>query len=384
MSLHRRMAAFAAATALASSLSVLVAAPAHAIEPKDAAKALGVAMADGDESKVTFEQATMDGANVVVTGLSFAQGETSQGTLRFDKTVIQAPVDGTGDVAFTSPKVDFTGGTIAGNAIGSVESAALTDLRVMRQDAITGKKIAEGAVFSSGEAHNIHFRPSSQQDEMTVDQFVVHSGDIVDNVPQQSSGKADHIIVPATWFAQANVTPKTLGYDRLDFALNWDGARDPKTQLVTLNDFTLDLKDGGTLKLTGQVGNVPVGAAAPDSPGAIASQAVIHNLKLRYEDHSLASRILKAQSEQQGVSPDQYAQQLGMALPFLLSAIGNQKFASEVSGAVSTFLKNPQSLTVTLAPNPPVSGAEIVQLVQTAPDTAPDRLNAHVTANSSQ
>jgi hypothetical protein len=89
-------------------------------------------------------------------------------------------------------------------------------------------------------------------------------------------------------------------------------------------------------------------------------------------------------AKQQGVSREDYANQIAAALPFLLAAMNNPEFQNEVASALGAFLKDPQSLTIKFEPTAPVSGTEIMSIVGSAPQTLPDRLNASVTANTAE
>ncbi len=113
----------------------------------------------------------------------------------------------------------------------------------------------------------------------------------------------------------------------------------------------------------------------------VLSQMSVQALTIRYSDDSLAGKILDAAAAQQGATREQYAQQLTGALPFFLSMIQHPEFQNKVATAVGQFLSDPQSLTVSIQPERPISGAELFDLVQTAPQTLPDVLGASIEAN---
>src|SRR4029079_9174587 len=100
----------------------------------------------------------------------------------------------------------------------------------------------------------------------------------------------------------------------------------------------------------------------------------LHNLTIRYDDKSLAGRVLDFLAKQQNLSRDDYAKQISAALPFLLAAINNPPFQSQVAAAVGGFLKDPKSLTIDFAPDAPVSGDDLIALAKTQPGAIPDKL----------
>ena len=68
----------------------------------------------------------------------------------------------------------------------------------------------------------------------------------------------------------------------------------------------------------------------------------------------------------------------------MVQPLNNPDFQNQVAGAVSTFLQDPKSLSVTIAPDAPISAAEIVGIASTAPQSLPERLKASVTTNTAQ
>jgi hypothetical protein len=115
-----------------------------------------------------------------------------------------------------------------------------------------------------------------------------------------------------------------------------------------------------------------------------ASKAVVHQLTLRYHDNSLAGRVLDALAKRQGLTRDEYIQQLTAALPFLLLTLNNPAFQAQATAAIKGFLENPQSLTITLEPDAPVSGSDILSLLKSSPAKVTERLKASVTANEAE
>ena len=88
---------------------------------------------------------------------------------------------------------------------------------------------------------------------------------------------------------------------------------------MTIRDFTVQVHDGGELTIKGVVGNLPDPRALDDAGAASkASKAEVHQLTVRYLDNSLAGRILDALAKRQGLTREEYTQQLSAALPFLL------------------------------------------------------------------
>jgi hypothetical protein len=368
---------------LSGAALIVFALPAAAIEPEAAAQALATAIAGGTNAKVTFDSASEDGGNVVIAGLTVADGD-GDGSIRFDETVIESPTDGGGGI-FETPRVSFTAGAISGESTGSLANAELTEVAVLDPASIEGNAPAQGLLFKTAQANDLKVTRTDEPGELTIASVSVEIGNVVENVPQESKGRIEDITIPPEAFADSEMGPQTIGYDNLVLDVSWDGSRDAAAKTMTLRDFTLSVQDGGALSVSGIMGNLPAATALNDADAAAKAAAMeVHTVTVRYEDASLAGRILDLLAQQQGISREDYANQIAGALPFLLAAINNPEFQNEVAGAVGAFLKDPQSLTVKIQPDAPISANEIMGIATTAPQTLPDRLKASISANTAE
>lgn len=366
------------ALTLSASLIVLSLNPALAIEPDAAAEALGAAMAAGTRGTSSFESAAKTGDNIEITGLTLVSSDSGD-KIRFERTVIESPSEG-GEGVFQSPRISVENGTISGKGTGSVASAMLTDATILDVAQADPDNFGRSLLFSHAEASGIVLDPEDQDGQVSVSRVSVDAMNWVQNEPQDVSGSVEDMTISESTFAKADFKPSALGYGDLVFDINFDVSRDPETQMMDVRDFTVAMQDGGSLTVTGEIGKVPDPAAFRKAERASVAMMEIQDLTLTIKDASLTGKILDFQAGKQGITREQYAQQIAGALPFLLAALNNQQFQNQVATAVGTFLQNPQTLTVTLDPAEPVSGAEIVQTVKTAPQTLPDKLNATIIA----
>jgi hypothetical protein len=167
--------------------------------------------------------------------------------------------------------------------------------------------------------------------------------------------------------------------------VSWETSRDIAAGTLNIDDVTVSIADGGDFSVSGVIGDLPDPRALNDAGAASnVAKTKVHELTVRYDDHSLAGRILDFFAERQGLERAEYAKQLTDALPFFLIALKNPVFQQQVIGAVTGFLANPQSFTIQIAPDDPVSGDDILALAKSEPGTIPDRLKASITANTPQ
>jgi len=368
---------FAAAGFLAGTL------PASAIEPDAVAKALGAAIIKGANVSASYDAAHTEGDNVVVDGLTITRLSTEQ-TLRFDKIVVASPAESDKGV-FQSPLISFASGTLSGDSNGTIDAATVTDAVVLDASKLAGDALGESILFASAEVNGIHVSRQAEPGEVSIGRIAIESGNLLGDLAQDSKGKAENVTLSPDLFPTGVFAPASFGYDNLALDVSWDSSRDVAAKTMTIRDFTVDIHEGGELSITGVMGNLPDPRILDDAGAATkASNAEVHQLTVRYRDNSLAGRVLDALAKRQGLTRSEYTQQLNAALPFLLLTLNNPAFQTQVTAAVKGFLENPQSLTISLDPDVPVSGSDIMSLLKSNPAIVPDRLKASVTANASE
>lgn len=371
---------------LASCALLLCALPVQAIEPEAAATALATALAAGSRASISFDTAAASGSDVIVSGLTATDGDGSDKVV-FETVTIGAPVDGGGGI-FSSPSISFSGGTISGDMTGTVGSATLNDVVVLDPATLPESAAptpAQALLFKTAEIADIAATPKGRKGEVRISRVTMEVGNVVDNVPLDSKGAIDDLVIPADAFAGRPYGPAMLGYGDLVLGVTWDGSRSSDGKSMELRDFTISLQDAGTISVKGNFGNMPAPTVLNDaSASTSAGDIVIDNMTVRYEEASLAGRIMDMQASKQGVTRDAYAGQVEAALPWLLASLNNPELQAKVTEALGTFLKDPKSLTLMLSPNEPISAEEIVGLARSSPGSLTTRLNADINANSAE
>lgn len=367
--------------------------PALAIEPEEAADALVEALTANSSASAEYDEATLDGGDVVITGLAFTHGAkpasegqpASEGDkATFEEVVIESPSDDS-DGVFDTPSITFTGGTMSGESSGTIGEAVLTGVTVLEPSQVEGREAAQAILFETAEATDLSVARGDEPGDVTIGRMYMETGNVVDNVPQENRGTVEDIRLPPEIFADGEFTPQSIGMEAMVFDVTWDGSRDQAADTVTINDFTLGLQNGGELSISGVVGKLPPPNAMNDDDASSKAAAMeVHRLTIRYDDASLAGKVLDLLAQQQGIPRAEYAEQIAGALPFLLASLNNPAFQEQVATAVGTFLQDPQSVTVEVAPESPISGAEIMGIAGSAPQTLPDRLNVTITANEAE
>ncbi|WP_373009135.1 hypothetical protein [Hyphomonas sp.] len=172
-----------------------------------------------------------------------------------------------------------------------------------------------------------------------------------------------------------------LGYEKLELSGQGEQTYDPDKDMVTIakgkNFWKLD--DGFRLDFSGKYEGASAVAAAQaktmaeegqSDPGALMQDALdkllVHNFQLSFDDDGFANRAFNAYAAQSGEDPQQLrSQTAGMMamMPMMAAGAGiDPELASEASAALSSFLTDPKTLTISVAPLTPLRVADFAEM----------------------
>jgi len=215
------------------------------------------------------------------------------------------------------------------------------------------------------------------------------ASDYVGDMPRKASFGFTGLEVPLDPKDPDLAQARALGYEKVSLDASFSGTWDDKAGRLDIPAITVGAADMGTLKISATLGGVTpeVVEAMKKAEGDQAKQMEliqslsVEALSVRWDDASLAGRILTMQAKEQGVDTKTYAKQLKLILPAILSMIGNKDFEKQVASAAGAFLEAPKSLTVSARPKAPVPFGQIMGAAMMAPQSLPTVLGAQVSAN---
>jgi len=197
--------------------------------------------------------------------------------------------------------------------------------------------------------------------------------------------------LPGDLFKQADGSNplSEVGYEALEFGMSGKGI----TTVVgdaTGFDFEVRLtgKEMGSIIMSLAADGIPASVLAGLSSGEpdlekLAQQAQtisIRRAKLRFEDASVTNRLLAFAAKTQGTDQATLiANALGAAQAAFVQ-LNAPALSDQAMSSLSAFLKEPRSITLSLAPAQPVLGAQLMQAAQN-PTTLLQLLAVSVTAN---
>ncbi len=365
--------------------------PAAALEPNAVADALGAALTKGSQAQASYEAATLADGNVVITGLTLS-GTASAQAVRFNEALVESPTED--DAAlFRSPRITLTDGMALGDRSGSVGAIIATDVTVLDPETVEGEGFAEAILYRSAEIRDVKVTRNSVPRDMAVERISVAFAEAGGDGPRDVSGTVEGLSVSGDVFehrrfsilARARLRLEELNYEALVFDADWAGTWDKAAGTMAIRESTFTFRDNAKVSATGTVGNLPDPRVLNDAD--VVSQVAklqFHDLVARYEEVAFAGRVFDLMANEQELTRAEYVDQLSLALPFLLASLTHPDFREELIEGLRTFFREPRSLTLTIDPEKPISGTEIIRIGRSELGALPDRLKAKVHANGEE
>lgn len=374
---------------------------AWALDGQDLLKKINAAYAAGSAT-ISAESVEVDGSDVVLKGAKFTTlGENQSSVNLGDLTLTNVSEEDGGaysieridfpPVNFTEEKSSVTVDELylAGVWVpGSTEGNDLSSM-MLYDEAHSGpiKVVVDGKeVFSMTEA-------SGTLDVAEDEKSMSFEADI-------TGIKADLASVED---AKSKEAIEALNLKTIDGEVSMKGSWELATGTIKVEEYAFDFANVGILNLAFSVSGYtmdlvkqlqetartmqsqPQNEQAQQAAGlamlGLMQQMSFNNAEIRFEDDGITSRGLEFAGKQQGTSGADMAQMVKAMVPIMLGQANLGAFANEVSAAVSSYIDDPKSLTISATPEKPVPFPMIMGAAMGAPDTLPKVLGAKVTAN---
>ncbi|MBL4647180.1 MAG: hypothetical protein COA52_03685 [Hyphomicrobiales bacterium] len=204
-----------------------------------------------------------------------------------------------------------------------------------------------------------------------------------DSISGTTTLKIDDIRIPGSLIeGEAKMFFQASGYELLLLDVDIDFNYDAASQSLTLSNLTIDADKMGTLNFSAAFGGIIESMLSdPSQMQGLIATATIKNASLHFTNKSIFDKALEFGAQMMGQDAEQLKEQAPMMLGFGLAQINNEAFSTMVTGAFNTFLDDPKSLHIEIAPTNPVPIAQIGGAAATAPQTVPDLLSISVVAN---
>lgn len=211
------------------------------------------------------------------------------------------------------------------------------------------------------------------------------------------SGKVSNIAIPESLLAQADTTGmlKQLGYTSLSFDIMADGTSKMGDKAM---DYAMNVgfagKDIATLKFGFGANAIPLSvfeemqtaqseARQPDFQKLMPElqNVEVTGVSLRFEDASITKKVLPMIAAMQGMDEKTLVASVGPMMQMGLMQLQNEAFAKQAMDAVSAYLADPKSITITAKPAAPLKVSDFMTMNPQAPGEAITKLGLTVSAN---
>ncbi|MEO0713517.1 MAG: hypothetical protein AAFY37_06350 [Pseudomonadota bacterium] len=173
-----------------------------------------------------------------------------------------------------------------------------------------------------------------------------------------------------------------IGYETIELNAAGASTYDPETDILTYEagENYFGLADGFTLNTGGKIegykaysaslGDLMADPAALENGDPTAmmgafSSLVVHNFELQFDDNSFVDRMFNLAAAQSGEDPAQLRNQAVMMTsmaPMMAAGAGiDGALATEFAGAISSFLSEPGTLTLKVAPETPLNIGALIE-----------------------
>ncbi len=355
-----------------------------------------VEMMAGYGIKLQTTGSELQGANVVLKGLSVA---TPEGTAEpfGDVTLnnVSETADGylIGDISAPAKSYPVTDGTwefggasiknITLPATGTTDPAKKLIVYELAEIGPSRFKAADGAEFinfAGAKATMSKADGSVLSFDLSVPDISINTSVIPNNDPQ---------------FAEV---VSALGLTNLQLQISAKGSWNMADGRLTLTEQVFGIKNAGKINFTADIlgytpqlmdsmsADIKASAGQTDAEkGAkmmgLLQQVSVSGMSLRFDDESLVGKALDLIAKRTGQPKEALlAQAKGMA-PMFLMQLQDPEFSTAATTALSTFLDNPKNLEIKFAPAAPVSVSQLVASGMAAPATLIKQLGLTVIAN---
>ena len=358
------------------------------------------------DAKPGYETLTVDGSgNVTITNLTLtkpAEGDDPGYTLRTGEIVLSGVTEmgpgfwEVGTAKFSNVGLDVTGKDVAISASLPGASAEGWYIRDVGAAPSAQEKLVSSGTFARKMTGGPLAITSAGQ-SVTVDSLEsTWEGDPATGAGTFTSKISNATIPEAALMAMGDGGMlRQLGYTSLNLDISSQSA------LAVMGDklgydfgFTLKARDIGSLGFKGAVADIPVEAynalmaaqkdgepADLDAYGPALQNVIINSAALRFEDASIIGKALPLIAAAQGMDEKTFVASIPPTVQLMLVQMQNDAFTKQAVDALTQFLADPKSLTVSISPASPLKVSDVSALQQVKPGDAITRLGLSLKAN---
>jgi hypothetical protein len=230
---------------------------------------------------------------------------------------------------------------------------------------------------------NVEVSPA-RKERIALGSYALDLAGYVKAIPTSVRMTLKNLSVPASYVEdrKGREALVALGYDRIDLSGEIDARWDEASTDLTLNTARLSMTGAGSLFATLALGNLPRAVFEdPKSAQQYLVGLLLKSVSFGYTDDSLADRGLKFAAAKMKQSPDVLRNQALAGLQFVLAEVRDPERNRRMVDAVTAFVRNPKSLTISSKLTAALPIVQIIGTAQARPQSLPDLLMLDAEAN---
>ncbi|MCM5556236.1 hypothetical protein [Pleomorphomonas sp. JP5] len=217
-----------------------------------------------------------------------------------------------------------------------------------------------------------------------LDSLALTSGNYIGTLPQRSDATFTSLSLPVALLSDETVVSEltSMGYETLDISggltLSWDADKGD----LHLEDLTLKAADMGVISSDFHLNGLPLSLV--DRPSEIESRikkAALVSASVTYGNAGIVEKAFEAQAKKLDQDGDKFRENTAGALPLLLNFLEDPKLQARFEKPISDFIRDPKSITLSVAPETPVAFDQLEKVNTDKPNDLIRVLNVGVTAN---
>ncbi|MCR4268107.1 hypothetical protein [Nitratireductor sp. ZSWI3] len=200
---------------------------------------------------------------------------------------------------------------------------------------------------------------------------------------------------------EASAALKEYGYEEISGRIDMEGDWRLGDGRMTISRYDVKLDNAGTLGIKADIsGYTPDFVKALQEMQAkmenatqeqqqaqglamlgLMQQLNLHGASIRFSDASLTGKILSYVAAQQGVQPGDVANQAKAIVPLMAGQYLGPELTQSLSKAITTYIDDPRSLEISVAPSEPMPFAVLMGTAMGSPEALAKQVGLSVTAN---
>ena len=387
---------------LGSAALIALAAPAYALDGTDLLNKFNAVYSVQYGTTITAKSINVDGTTVTMTGV----GMKSEGTEETigDLTLNNVAEDGKGgytigealfpDVNVTEDGSTLTAKDLSMNDIaipGDTTKNTLDSLLWVERMRVGPVTVSEGGkeMFSLSE---IKADFTKRDGNTGLDWEIVFGGLKADVSKAEDASTKDAL--------------QALDIQQIEGEMSLTGGWELASGTVDITEYALDFTDIGRLSfslsfsgytmelmrsmqesmkaLELNVADEQAQQAAGFAMMGMAQQLTFNRASLSFTDASITMRLMEYFGKEQGISGREFAQSVKGMVPLMVAELNMPELQKQITEAVSTYIDDPQNLTISAEPETPVPFPMIMGAVLGNPDSLPQVLGVTVSANDEE